>query len=287
MTWVDQALGRHTVLDPLPLNTRKADKGQRVRRVTDGEGTRWVLKQVAVAQEWSAEVHAYTSWLTVLGDDVPALLSADEELRVLLLSEVPGRHPGPASTHAHRRAGAVLRRLHQARPAQEQTAADLESALQRLERLVTRSRDVLTVREQAFVRAQGAELAALPLGDKVPCHGDYRPHNWLLEASTALRVIDFGKSRFELAAWDLTKLFLRPWWRRPDLAHVFLEGYGRRLEADEAEYVQRRMAIDAVSHTAFGVVRGSERHVRFGRSRLTDLMAGHQVVPERLRQREW
>lgn len=42
------------------------------------------------------------------------------------------------------------------------------------------------------------------------------------------------------------------------------------------------MAVDAVSHVAFGAARGSDRHVRFGCERLADLMAGHRVVPPAL-----
>ncbi len=42
------------------------------------------------------------------------------------------------------------------------------------------------------------------------------------------------------------------------------------------------MALDALSHVAFGVGRESERHVRFGRERLAALVTGHRVVPRQL-----
>ena len=278
--WVDEVLGEHSVIESLPATARKADKGQRVQKVADGEGRTWMLKQVGVAHEWRAETHAYRDWVPAIEGHAPTLLASDEELRALLLSLVPGRHPRATNARAHRKAGAVLRRLHAASAPREQPASDPDIAGQRLERLLAESREVLSPQEHAFVRDQGDRLAELPLEPRVPCHGDYRPHNWLIDGSGTLRVIDFGKSRWETAAWDLAKLYLRPWWRRPQFASAFLEGYGRGLRAEEAEFIQRRMAVDAVAHTAFGATRGSNRHVDFGRSRLAELMAGHQVVKQ-------
>jgi len=182
------------------------------------------------------------------------------------------------------RAGALLRRLHDAGPARPPTDAHRAHGAQRVERLLADCRPVLTARELDFVRAQADLVAQVPLDHEVPCHGDYRAHNWLVDGSGTLRVIDFGKSRWGTVAWDLGKLFLRPWWRRPQLAAAFLDGYGRRLLPEEAASIQGRMAIDALAHAAFGVTRGSDRHVRFGRSRLADLLTGHEVVAAPLRE---
>lgn len=277
-TWVAEVLGDHSIIRPLSVNDRKRRRGQQIRQVQDAKGTRWILKEVAVAQEWRAEVHAYQHWVPAIDGHAPALLAAEEALHLLLLSEVPGEHPSAARPAVNRRAGALLRRLHQAHPPQEQLPCDRDREAARVERLLVEARELLGPQEVAFVRAQADRLAVLSAGPKVPCHGDYRQHNWLLDATNTLRVIDFGKARWELAAWDMAKLFFRPWWRRPQLASAFFDGYGRPLTAEEAEFIQRRMAIDALSQAAFGAKRRSERHVQFGRSRLTELMAGHQVV---------
>lgn len=278
-SWLDEVVGEHTVTRRLPTNVRKAHRGQRVRRVQLPAGGSWILKEVTLCREWRAEDHAYRHWVPAVEDRAPTMLASHEELGALVVSEVSGRHPRGAGPAVHRQAGALLRRLHEARPARKQSASDRELAAERLERLIVEAGDVLTRSELSFVRAQADRLAALPLGHVIPCHGDYRPHNWLLDGSGTLRMIDFGKARWNLPAWDLGKLFLRPWWRRPRLASAFLEGYGRPLHAEEAEFIQARMAVDALSHAAFGAARRSERHVCFGRSRLGDLMAGHRLVP--------
>jgi Ser/Thr protein kinase RdoA (MazF antagonist) len=278
-TWVRQVLGDGCVVRELPVSGRKDAKGQLVRSVVDDRGSTWVLKQVAVAQEWSAEHHAYQHWVPALAGAAPVLRAADPGLRALLVSEVPGSHPSTAHPRTYQQAGSLLRRLHAAAPPRERPASDREAAQQRLHRLLDEAGDLLTRPERAFVRGRGVVLAELPLGTTVPCHGDFRTHNWLVDDAGTLRVIDFGKARWEQPAWDLAKLFLRPWWRRPRLARAFLRGYGRELHPEEEEYVEARMAVDALSHVAFGARRGSPRHVRFGRSRISDLLEGHRVVP--------
>lgn len=280
--WVHDVLGGHSVVERLPSNNRKQDKGQRVRAVTDACGRRWILKEVAVAQEWEAETHAFEHWVPALADRGPALHAAHPDLRALVMSEVRGRHPRASHEAFTRQAGELLRRFHGASPSRARLAGRTERAAARIERLLTQSQPVLSPDQLAFAREQAERLAQLPLDREVPCHGDYRPHNWLVDDSRTLRVIDFGKSRWEVAAWDVAKLFLRPWWNRPHLADAFLEGYGRGLMPAEIDYVQCRMAVDAVSHTAFGAARGSVRHVRFGRERLAELMAGHRVVGQPL-----
>jgi Ser/Thr protein kinase RdoA (MazF antagonist) len=276
--WVDEVLGGHSVVERLPSNTRKRAKGQRVRAVTDPRGRRWILKEVAVAAEWEAETHALAHWAPALAGRVPTLHAAHAGLRSLVMSEVRGRHPRATHEGSTRQAGALLRRFHDSAVPRPRPAAHAERSSARIDRLLTQSRTVLGPDQHAFAREQADRLAQLPLHREVPCHGDYRPHNWLVDETRTLRVIDFGKSRYEVAAWDLAKLFLRPWWNRAHLAEAFLEGYGRGLLAAEADYVQCRMAVDAVSHVAFGAARGSDRHVRFGCERLADLVGGHRVT---------
>jgi Ser/Thr protein kinase RdoA (MazF antagonist) len=277
--WMHEVLGDGCVLEELPVNGRKDAKGQLVRRVVDDRGGCWILKQVAVTQEWCAEHHAYQHWVPALADAAPVLRAADPGLRALLVSEVPGSHPSASRPRTYQQAGALLRRLHDAAPPRERPASERQAARKRLHRLLDEADDVLTRPERAFVRERGAALAQLPLGATVPCHGDYRSHNWLVDEVGEMRVIDFGKARWEQPTWDLAKLFLRPWWRRPRLARAFLQGYGRDLSPEEKAYVEARMAVDALSHVAFGAKKGSQRHVRFGRSRMTDLLDGHRVVP--------
>jgi hypothetical protein len=208
--WMHAELGEGCVVDTLPVNGRKQGNGQQVRRVVDGRGTPWVLKQVAVAREWEAEHLAYRRWVPGLADGAPELRAADRDLRALLVSEIPGAHPAGNHRRTYRKAGTLLRRLHDAEPPRERTDADRAASAERLSRLLGEARDVLTPGELAFAAEQGDAVVELSRGPAVPCHGDYRSHNWMVDESDTLRVIDFGKARWEQPAWDLAKLSCAP-----------------------------------------------------------------------------
>lgn len=129
-----------------------------------------------------------------------------------------------------------------------------------LDGLLARRPGLFTPVEVAFVGSQANRINDLPLDKKVPCHGDYKWHNWLVDSVNTLRVIDFGESRWAIAAFDFSKLFVGVWWRRPDLAAAFFEGYGRQLTENELEFVRLRMATYAVQEVAFGHDRGTPQH---------------------------
>ena len=275
--WINSVLGDHTIAGSVPVTPRRAGTSQRVVQVIDSEGKQWYAKRVHTARHWRAEVHAYREWVPALAGFVPTLRAAEASIQALLISAVPGHSPHAADVRANRQAGALLRRLHEASPPRRQEAADRDRSAVRLQQLLTWNPGLLSSEEEAFARDSADRIKALPLVDKVPCHGDYKPHNWLVDSTGTLRIIDFGEARWGEAAFDLSKSFFGAWWRRPDLAAAFLDGYGRPLRADELAFIQLHMATAAVSEIAFGHNRGRLHHVAHGRSRLADLMAGHRL----------
>jgi len=275
--WVDQVLGDHSIGGLPPATARREGTSQRVVEVVDSGGMRWFAKQVADPRSWHAEVHAYRQWVPALGTRAPTLRAAAPGLRTLLMSAVPGQAPLRTDARAHREAGVLLRRLHESRPARTQQPSDRGRTVVLLDGLLARRSGLFTPVEVAFVGSQANRINDLPLDKKVPCHGDYKWHNWLVDSVNTLRVIDFGESRWAIAAFDFSKLFFGVWWRRPDLAAAFFEGYGRQLTEHELEFVRLRMATYAVQEVAFGHDRGTPQHEDHGRSRLADLMAGYQV----------
>lgn len=275
--WIHQVLGDHAVVGDLPVTPRRAGTSQRVVEVVDSGGQRWYAKRVHTPRHWRAEVHAYRNWVPALHSFAPTMRAAEESIRALLVSAVPGRSPHPEDARANRQAGALLRRMHEAVPARMQEPSDRDRSAMRLEKLLTWNPGLLTPEEEAFARSSADRIRALPLVEKVPCHGDYKAHNWLVDEQGTLRVIDFGEARWGEVAFDLSKLFFGAWWRRPDLAAAFLQGYGRRLEDHELAFIQLHLATAAVSEIAFGHNRGRRHHLAHGRSRLADLMSGHQL----------
>jgi len=87
-------------------------------------------------------------------------------LRALLLEAVPGE-PDSLSTPRPRE--------------RERTSRWLEGVL---------VRNKVCSSRVAFAHDRAKRLAVLP-PEKVPCHGDYYVHNWLVDAAGTVRIIDF------------------------------------------------------------------------------------------------
>jgi Ser/Thr protein kinase RdoA (MazF antagonist) len=277
-TWLHQKLGEHSIVGTAAQNARWEGTGQLVVEVVDASGERWFAKQVADPQCWRFEVRAYRRWVPALGEHAPTLKAADRDSHLLLLGAVPGVSPSAADMTAHRQAGALLRRLHEVKPAREQRPGHQRNANGPLHALLRDVPGLLSEEQEHFARHRLRQLESLPPAPMVPCHGDYNTHNWLVDASGTLRVIDFGNSRWQIPALEFARLYFGPWWYQPHLAEAFFEGYGRRPDDRELEFVRHRVVVRAVQEIAFGLRRSSQRHVDFGRSRLDELMAAHDVT---------
>jgi Ser/Thr protein kinase RdoA (MazF antagonist) len=281
-TWVHQTLGEHSIVGTAAQNTRREGSGQLVVEVVDASGERLFAKQVSDQQCWRFEVRAYRRWVPALGDLAPTLKAANRDSRLLLLGAVPGVTPSATDMAAHRQAGALLRRLHEVEPAREQRPGDRRNANGPLRALLQDVPGLLSEEQAEFARHRLTQLESLPPAPMVPCHGDYNTHNWLVDATETLRVIDFGNARWQIPALEFARLYFGPWWYRPNLAEAFFEGYGRRPTDHELEFVRHRVVVRAVQSIAFGLRRSSQRHLDFGRSRLDELMAGHDATRREL-----
>lgn len=174
-------------------------------------------------------------------------------------------------------AGQLLRRLHEVEVGQVEPFGSPRPMPHRLERLLSRNGGLFTAEQAAFARSSAERATSLPRASLVACHGDYNRHNWLVDDTGTLRVIDFGEATLHRAAFDFTKMFYGPWWDNPRPAAAFFKGYGRRPDAAEMEFIQCRMAVSAVAEVCFGRNRDHLVAERRGQSRLAALMAGHQV----------
>lgn len=270
--WAEQVVGPVRLVQELPR------RGVWLCEVVDEFGHRWFAKLAATERDWAREVRAYRAVGADLRDDIPVLRAADRRTRRLLLSAVPGRHPDRLDPQVHREAGGLLRRLHGA--VDGRPSADLAArAAERLDGLVLRAPRLFSHEEVTFAREQVDGLRELPPLPQVLCHGDYKPHNWLVDAAGRLRAIDFGGSRLHLPAYDITRLHLGPWWGRPALASAFYEGYGRRLDGDEQEFVRRYAPL-----SAFGDIVFARNHQQHGRERIVrDRL--HEMMAVRARER--
>ena len=260
------------------LDARSTSGGSQLLEVVDAAGERWFVKQVGRVGLWRGEVRAYHRWVPVLGDRAPVLRDADARLQAIVLSAVPGRRGRPGDLELHRQAGEVLRVFHRARPPRPAPDGYLSWMTDRLEDWLSGRDDLFSSAETRFAREQTRRLQQLPPLSQVPCHGDYRPYNWIQDDAGVVRVIDFGGARRHVWAFDLTRLYLGPWWGRPGLATAFLSGYDRQPSEQDRAFIQLCGASQLVIQIAWARQHGVPDVERRSRQRLAQLMDGRPVV---------
>jgi aminoglycoside phosphotransferase len=272
--WVEQHVGPHALLRQHSRHKRD----QAVLEVLTADGERIFAKQVRQERHWTAERRAYRNWTLALRGRTPRLLAANRPMQSLLLSSVPGSQPHLFDLVAHREAGHVLRMIHESRPPRRGGPPVGVRVAQKLEFTLSRTSGLLRDDETRFAREQAGQLGSSPLRDRVPCHGDYRPHNWIVDDDGVLRVIDFGEARWHVPVFDLTRLSFGVWWDRPDLYAAFLEGYGREPDDAERHFVRLHLVITGVVAIAYAREHGLGAREAFARERLRQLMEGHPGV---------
>lgn len=229
-----------------------------VLRLRDAGGTTWFLKRHSERERYQTEIAAYRQWVPSLGDLAPRMHAADDALQALIISAVPGMPapwPAPATTGesngenaadraVHHDAGAMLRRIHEAKPAIPWN--DFGSAkLAEFDLLSPLATRLCTERELRAAREEVEALVGLGSPVKVPCHRDYTPRNWLI-GPDSLCVIDFEWVRPDVWISDLARLHLDIWQYRPDLRDAFLRGYGRQLDDTDQAILQGCSVLTAV-----------------------------------------
>ncbi|HUB40349.1 MAG TPA: phosphotransferase [Streptosporangiaceae bacterium] len=217
-----------------------------VLRLRDATGVSWFIKAHGDRDRYLSELAAYRSWVPALDSRAPRLHAFDSSRQAMILSAVPGqlaRWPADtvdghdagrsAERAVHRDAGKVLSLLHSSRPA---TRWDDFAAvkIKEFDSLTSPAAGLLRPRQMRAARAEVETLAGIPPAERIPCHHDYTPRNWLVHDGS-VHVVDFEWSSRDVWVADLARLHLGIWATRPDLREAFLGGYGRDLdEGDRA-----------------------------------------------------
>jgi Ser/Thr protein kinase RdoA (MazF antagonist) len=200
------------------------------------------------------ETNAYLNWTSAVRDVTPRLLAVSNNPPAIVLTVLPGQlladsllSPS-AEAEAHRQAGAILCKFHQAAPATD--APNMTEWLpERAEFWLSRARNLLSARRQTEIRAHMRALKALGPLPAVPCHLDYTPRNllcWTSQDKLNIGVIDFEHARRDLAARDLVRMATRVWPHREDLREAFLQGYGP-LQAIDLEVIEHCGKLDLLT----------------------------------------
>nr|WP_255644632.1 phosphotransferase [Actinoplanes polyasparticus] len=218
------------------------------------------------------EVYAYRYWAPALNDQAPRLLAISEQPLAIVISALPGRPlaetqlTSRSEVKAHRQAGELLYRLHNAAP--PDTEKDIPGWLaERGEHWLALAKALLPAKRRAEIHAHLRALSTLGPIPAVPCHLDYTPRNLLCVTpspreqrprdqqhragtSGAPRIcaIDFEHARYDLAARDLVRFATRTWHHRPDLQHAFLKGYGTLSDLDK-QVIEHCSHLDSLTRT--------------------------------------
>ncbi len=217
-------------------------------------------------ESFARERAALRSTVPAAGVAAPSLLASFPELRVLVLTVVPGlvvRTMSPAPDRStereiHWQAGATLaavHRQHQARDHGDEVDPILESVLCLSTVREELSRRVLTVAQRhGIARARGTLASSASARWLTLTHGDFQPRNWLWsEPDSQLGLIDFEASHVGLALEDFAWLFATVWPDRPDLRASFLHGYGAVLTPRDERFLAAFTILGSLEHVADGV----------------------------------
>lgn len=228
-----------------------------------------VLKVHRTSNKHQRERDALKTWGQELGQ-CPALL-AEPGHQALLLSYLEGRLveklDGPALASAHRQAGAWLRTLHEW-PHQDDDPLPLHEALKkRALSWISRARGHLDPGVLQAVRDRVGAFDELQDIQRVPCHRDFSPRNWIQAPDGTLGIIDFEHARGDLWLQDLDRI------TEPSLRQALLEGYGRVPSDAEEKVYDLLSTIGAVSTVVWAKQHGDLPFEAQGRSRLDELLS--------------
>jgi thiamine kinase-like enzyme len=216
----------------------------------DGRGARWIVKRHRFDERYRTERTAYERWVPAIADRAPKLAATDDTLRTLLLSSLPRDGTDWHDDSVRRDAGAVLRRLHDAEPIEPSSDLAAEK-LAELEEWERRGGGLVTRREADFARWAVRALATFPVPERVPCHRDYTPRNWILRAGR-VHVVDFEEMRPEPWVTDLGRMAIGSWRDEPEMMDPVLDGYGRYLTANDMAIMRCLYTVTAVRHIVLG-----------------------------------
>lgn len=225
LAYVIHHLGKPTRTQSLPATTAN------VWRIELATREPIILKQHTRGRGFTQELTALQT-ITPLADRVPQLLAADEPLRALAITPLPGEDaithpPTPAIWRAAGELRAAFDRLAIADddpiPLHDAIAARRDHWLARAARWL--DADTLAQARTAI------DPTAFTHRTRSFCHRDFGPHNWRCDPTRPqwLGCLDFGHTRPDDPLVDLVRATAPPH-DDPSLRAAFLAGWGVELD---------------------------------------------------------
>ncbi len=222
---------------------------------------RYFLKQYHQARRFTQENVFYTTCAPAIAHSIPDRIAftMQDGFHAMLLTALPGEIVEQATLDSmplldvYQQAGAWLRMLHD-QPFIDHDPIPLSKAVpMRLQNWCEQARS------SAYIESRDLEHACAIIqhnsvfdrSNRVPCHRDFSPRNWIWESTVddtagALGVIDFDHYRPDAMMWDFIRVvdeyaaFDSPRWR------AFIKGYGRPLSDVEQAQLAQLSLINAI-----------------------------------------
>jgi thiamine kinase-like enzyme len=169
---------------------------------------------------------------------------------------VPGTSSNGDNPEQHRQAGAWLAQLHSLPHLDDDPLPPAAALIRRWQAWRRRADDrlassLLTSIDQALDSHHHHAAA-----QRVPCHRDFTPANWLITADHDFGVIDFEHARADLWLSDCARLANHHWPQQPACATAFWAGYGRQLQDGEHALLAVLAAIEGCAAWSWAVDHG-------------------------------
>jgi hypothetical protein len=256
------------------------DSANRVTELRDLAGRPWIAKTVEPAL-YQRELYAMQHWAPALGDAAPALRAADDKLRLLIMSRLPGMlAEGTAAEFdpgVHEQAGRLIRLLHDAEAPRADTGIGA-ATVRKLEYWIERGAHLLSPEDIQFAWDQVRPMATAGPLTIVPTHMDNQPRNWMASDDGSVSLIDFGGCKRDVWIRDMQRMYFQQWLARPDLRDAFYAGYGRTPGEADLRLLRRYLAYSALSTVVWAHEHNNPGFETHGRRMLCDLRAGRTPV---------
>ena len=194
----------------------------------EADGEHCILKTFGPENHhFEREVMAHRDFLAPLRERrvVPDLVHVDGQARLLVTAYLPGilveNDDAEWNPDTYRQAGQLLALFH--RQASRDSGDYVEKVLANIRgNLAAEHRIEADVSARVEEIISAVDIRPVTL---VPCHGDFQPRNWLINAGE-VALIDFGRAAWRIAETDLVRLAAQQFQGHAELEEAFYRGYG-------------------------------------------------------------
>jgi hypothetical protein len=262
-------------------HSREFGRPSIVWRLTGSDGTHAWLKHHEGRYLYERELLGLEVFVPALGTQTwwhsPTLIARDDELRVMLMSEVEGEllDSTPVSsdecTRMFKMAGRFIRKLHDADLPDLEGIDAGEYLRDRMEYYLGEGENAVDGETVAWAHDLIDEASSITGVQRVPCHMDFSPRNWLIqrfEEGTGFGVIDWERGRWDLWLQDVQRMEYDHFHREPHLRDAYFEGYGREPSEDEQLQLNTISLVTAIASSPWAIDHNDAHFVELSRTQI-------------------